>query len=163
PRASSKGPIIAGVVVVALVLVAVVAGIAHSASGGGSATTSTTGAPPATTTSGGQDPIEATLDALDKTPPAERLDPATLQGVLGAGLGQATGPARVVALVDDLAKRFPWSPALVDARKRAAAADAEAPRVELRTDPAGATVTVDGRAITGSPLAVRLTRGEHAL
>ncbi|MBX3466141.1 MAG: serine/threonine protein kinase [Planctomycetes bacterium] len=67
----------------------------------------------------------------------------------------------VLEALDGFAERFPWSPALDEARARLAAADAQAPRVTLAPSVEGAALQVDGRAVGAGPWTGRLLVGAH--
>ncbi len=74
-------------------------------------------------------------------------------------------PAEVLELADELARRFPWSPARAAAADLRKKAEATAPRLEVSLVPEveGAKVTVDGTPLPSLPHSLRVSTGPHQL
>lgn len=74
-------------------------------------------------------------------------------------------PTEVEPLVEELDRRFPWSPARAAAAELKRKAEASAPRLELSLVPAleGAKVTIDGVAVPSLPHSARVSAGSHQL
>jgi len=74
-------------------------------------------------------------------------------------------PVEVLELADELARRFPWSPARAAAADLKKKAEATAPRLEVSLAPPveGAKVTVDGVAVPSLPHKARVSAGPHQL
>lgn len=73
----------------------------------------------------------------------------------------AQDPLAVIAALETFEERFPWSPALAEARARLAEAEARAPVVTLTTSPEDARVVLDGEPLPPGPWTGRLLVGRH--
>ncbi len=70
-------------------------------------------------------------------------------------------PLAVIAALEGFEARFPWSPALGEARARLAEAAARAPEVTLVAEPPDARVVLDGKPLPPGGWTGRLLAGRH--
>ncbi|MCO5165274.1 MAG: serine/threonine protein kinase [Planctomycetes bacterium] len=101
------------------------------------------------------------LQALAATAALAAGEEGRAERAAWARAAAASDPLAVVEALEGFAARFPWSPALADARARLAAAEAQAPLVTLAPSVEGAALQVDGRAVGAGTWTGRLLVGAH--